>query len=154
MSLVISRPQRPTLTSRFIALLRQYFDVRRARAEVERSRRQIAMAVQMLAISKRASEQYETSLEKLRSENKELKEQLILFTAIDPNAKCPGCGAMEGTILAFQNHQLQTAYIEHTCKQCKFKWPEETVYKDAGKAWKPEDGEYMVPVPPGGVRRG
>lgn len=154
MSLVISRPQRATLTSRLITLLRQYFDVRRARAEVEKSRRQIALAVQMLAITKRSSDQFENSLQKLRDENKELKEQLIQFAAVDPHAKCPGCGAMEGTILAFQNHNSQTAYIEHTCSVCKFRWPEETVYKDAGRVWKPSDGEYMVPVPPGGVRRG
>ena len=120
----------------------RYFDVRRIRRSVDKIKRETAALYRMIAEVTEANKQLEKDLEQARSERDELLIELSKYQIVDPNGKCPGCGATDGVIETKQDFENQVAYVEHSCKVCKCIWPEAPVHKDLAKM-------YAKPMPPG-----
>jgi len=146
MSLTLTKPASPSLWQRFCILLRRYFLVKELRYELKRINGNTQRLTDSLHVTVQANKSMGKTLDELRERNKELERQLLQFAIVDPNAKCPFCGAMEGEINTIQDFISQSAFIVHTCKVCKGKFPEQTVLKDAGKIW--------APAPPEGIKNG
>ena len=49
---------------------------------------------------------------------------------IDPNAKCPGCGAHDGKLLCIGGEKLGEVLIDHTCAVCQARWYEKPLLDD------------------------
>jgi hypothetical protein len=152
MSLTISHP-RLSFFERLVEGIRQVLNVRRATVQVARVRQLMQMTTGLIEANKIANQRLEKQNIALMEENAELRQQLKTYSFVDPNAKCPFCGATEGQLETKQDIQSQQAYVVHTCLKCRGMWPEDTIYEDAGKLWKQAPESSMLPVTPGGVKR-
>ena len=150
MSLALTRPKWSLWE-----LIKQVLNVRSANQRVDQTRRIIQETLALIETNREANVRLEKTNVELEAENKHLIEILKTYSFVDPNAKCPFCGATEGSLETKQDFSKE-AYVEHTCSVCKGHWPEATIYEDAGKLWKANQtlSDIPIAVPPGeGVRR-
>lgn len=136
----------PAFWSRWIRMTQEYLNLASLRKQIKRIRADVRMTAKMLSRLGEDNQRLKLQVASLTSERDDLMRELARYSVVDPNAKCPGCGATDGSIMAVQSTSEQRAYIEHTCSNCKFRWPENTVHPDAGKMWK----TTMIARPPEG----
>lgn len=70
----------------------------------------------------------------------------VALARINPNAKCPGCGAENGTLRAVNvfDGRVLTPKIQHRCNVCGARVFEDTVMKTTTEVLLPADGVEAV----------